>query len=201
MALAVASLGSGFREPVQDSQRAFKAAMTALSRPGLVVALSDRPDAPQSLPPAMAALALALADPDAPVWLDAALATDPAVAAFLRFHAGCPVVPDAEKAAFALIGDGAAAPDFASFAQGSLDYPDRSATLILAVSGFGDGRAYVARGPGVDGSATIHIAGGPADLAARMAANRSGFPRGVDVLLVAGDRILGLPRSVALAEV
>ncbi|PIK69245.1 phosphonate C-P lyase system protein PhnH, partial [Methylobacterium frigidaeris] len=127
-------LARGFADPVHDAQGVFRAVMDALARPGTI-----RPLVPVLAPPApltaeLAAVALALADSDAALWLDAALARSQAVTDFLRFHTGARITEDPAEAAFALISDAAACPDFGAFAQGTPAYPDRSATLVLAVS-------------------------------------------------------------------
>ena len=111
----------------------FRAAMEALSRPGRIRPLVTALAPPAPLTPELAALALALTDADTPVWLDAPLRADPAVAGFLRFHTGAPLVAEPGQAAFALIADPARCPPFTDFAQGTPAYPDASATLILAV--------------------------------------------------------------------
>jgi alpha-D-ribose 1-methylphosphonate 5-triphosphate synthase subunit PhnH len=86
-------------------------------------------------------------------------------------------------------------PDFAVFAQGTAEYPDRSATLILQVESLKGGPKLVLKGPGIKDLANISPHPLPADFVARMRANRALFPRGVDLILVAGTSILGLPRS------
>ena len=98
-------LAPGFTDPVHDAQGTFRAIMDALARPG-----QPRPLAPGLAPPApltaeLAAVALALTDADTPVWLDATLAAEPEVAAYLRFHTGAPLTDDPARAAFALIRD------------------------------------------------------------------------------------------------
>jgi alpha-D-ribose 1-methylphosphonate 5-triphosphate synthase subunit PhnH len=47
----------------------------------------------------------------------------------------------------------------------------------------------------------LHAAGLPGDFVARWAANHALFPRGVDLVLCAGERLAALPRSVAIEEV
>ena len=80
----VTGLLPGFADPVLDAQRVFRGVMEALARPGSLQPLADLPEVPAPLTPELAAIALALADADAPLWLDAPLAGAPAVAEFLR---------------------------------------------------------------------------------------------------------------------
>ena len=191
---AEALLG-GFADPVFDSQSVFR------ERADRVVPSRDRwsscvatVTAPSPLATAAAAAVATLADDTSPVWLDAALSGG-AAPAWVGFHTGAPIVSAPEKAAFALIGDPLAMPDFSVFAQGTAEYPDRSTTLIVQVASFEGGPELVLKGPGIKDLANISPHPLPADFVSRMRANRALFPRGVDLILVAGTRILGLPRS------
>lgn len=190
------ALAAGFADPVHDAQRAFAALMRALAEPGRAVPLASALLPPAPLTPEMAAAALALLDYETPVYLDAALSAAPEVAAFLRFHTGAPVTHDPAAARFALLADAAAMPEFGSFAQGEPDYPDRSATLIVAVERIGDGPLRLA-GPGIDKVRAFGAAPLPVDFPARLAANRASYPLGVDLILCAPRAVAGLPRSVA----
>ena len=194
------ALRPGFRDPVHDAQAVFRAAMEALSRPGLVRTLPADLAPPEPLTPELAALALALADADTPLWLDAPLARSEEVAAYLRFHTGAPVVANPAEAAFALIADPAACPDFSAFALGTPDYPDGSASLILALDRLTEEGGLAFAGPGIRGAARLDAGPLPADWAARLAANHALFPRGIDLLLTAPGRLAGLPRSARILE-
>ncbi|SFV06781.1 alpha-D-ribose 1-methylphosphonate 5-triphosphate synthase subunit PhnH [Methylobacterium sp. 174MFSha1.1] len=188
-------LARGFADPVHDAQGVFRAVMDALARPGTIQPLATELAPSGPLTPELASIALALADADAPLWLDAALAKNPAVAEFLRFHTGARIATDPLDAAFALVSDPAACPDFSVFAQGTPAYPDRSATLVLAVSDLSDRAGWRLDGPGIKGSATLFAAPLPADMGDRLARNHAGFPQGVDLILVAPGRLAALPRS------
>jgi alpha-D-ribose 1-methylphosphonate 5-triphosphate synthase subunit PhnH len=195
-----AALAPGFARPVFDAQSVFRAALDALARPGRPVPLSTSLAPPTPLAPELAALALALADSDAPLWLDAPLAANPGVATFLRFHTGAPIVPETEAATFALVSDPAAMPEPRIFAQGSDLYPDRSTTLILAVPTLEGGPSLVLSGPGIETDVEVRAAGLPAAFPDQLRANRALFPRGVDWLLVAPGAVLGIPRSSRLVR-
>ena len=54
------------------------------------------------------------------------------------------------------------------------------------------------RGPGIDGIAVLQAAIQPADLFERLAINATLFPRGIDVVLVADDAIVAIPRTTRL---
>ncbi|NGM35155.1 phosphonate C-P lyase system protein PhnH [Methylobacterium sp. DB0501] len=192
-------LARGFADPVHDAQGVFRAVMDALARPGTIQALATDLAPPAPLTSELAALALALADADAPLWLDAGLARNPAVAGFLRFHTGARIGEDPAEAAFALISDPAACPDFGAFAQGTPAYPDRSATLVLAVSDLSDREGWRLDGPGIRDSARLAASPLPADIASRLARNHAGFPEGIDLIFAAPGRLAALPRSTRIA--
>lgn len=145
--------------------------------------------------PAALGLMLALADGDTPIWLDRKAA---AVATFLGFHTGAPLAEAPMAARFALIADPAAGPGLPSFDPGSVDYPDRSATLIIEASRLASGGQMGFSGPGIPTKRYLTIEGLPRDFCAGWAGNRAQFPCGVDVLITCGNRIVGLPRSTAL---
>jgi alpha-D-ribose 1-methylphosphonate 5-triphosphate synthase subunit PhnH len=185
------------------SQAAFRALMDCMARPGEIKTLAGgnlgKDLAPAPLAPATAALVQSLADYESPVWLDAAFAAVPAIADWIRFHTGAAVVSEPRDAAFALVADPLALPGFMQFAQGSEEYPDRSTTLIVQVERFA-GPALVLRGPGIK---TIHPFAAeplPDDMAQRLRDNRELFPRGIDLVFVAGHEIAALPRSVRVVE-
>ncbi|KMO38591.1 protein phnH [Methylobacterium tarhaniae] len=193
-------LAHGFADPVHDAQGVFRAVMDALARPGTIQPLAPGLAPPAPLTPELAAIALALADADAPLWLDAGLARNPAVADFLRFHTGARITGDPAEAAFALVSDPAACPDLGTFAKGTPAYPDRSATLVLAVSILSDREGWHLAGPGIRGSARLAAAPLPADILSRLARNHAGFPQGIDLILAAPGRVAALPRSTRVQE-
>ncbi|MFC0408333.1 phosphonate C-P lyase system protein PhnH [Roseomonas elaeocarpi] len=194
------TLTQGFTDPVRDAQAVFRAVMEATARPGTIQALRGVAEAPAPLTPELAAVALALADHEAPVWLDPTLAEAPAVAAFLRFHTGAPITADPAAASFALLAAPASCPPHTLFAQGTPDYPDRSATLVLAVDRLEAGSGWRLEGPGIDGQARLVAAPLPGDMLGRLARNRALFPRGLDHLLVATGRVAAIPRSTVVTE-
>jgi alpha-D-ribose 1-methylphosphonate 5-triphosphate synthase subunit PhnH len=62
------------------------------------------------------------------------------------------------------------------------------------------GRKFVLEGPGLREPAILTVDGLPADFAERWRRNNALFPRGIDLILCAGDRIAALPRSVSVRE-
>jgi len=188
----------GFADLVFDAQACFRAVMGAMANPGRIASFAIAPDAPRRLAPALAAAALTLIDQDTPVFLDQVLTTDSEIAAYLSFHAGCRFVDEPSLAAFALIGDPVHCPDLARFAQGTLEYPDRSTTLLLQVESLGTEPELRLAGPGIEGVRSFAAAPLPAGFREQLGANRARFPQGVDLLLFCGDRLAGLPRSTRL---
>jgi alpha-D-ribose 1-methylphosphonate 5-triphosphate synthase subunit PhnH len=186
---------AGFIDPVHAAQRVFSALMRAMAEPGRGQPLASDLVPPAPLSPELAAVALALLDYETPVWLDAALAASPQVVAFLRFHTGAPVVADPGKARFAFFADGQSLPPFQAFAQGEPDNPDRSTTLVVAVARF-EAEPLTLAGPGIDGTRGFGAVPLPVDFAARLEANGSAFPLGVDVILCAPGAVAALPRTV-----
>ena len=189
-------IGTGFHQPVFQAQSAFRAILDALARPGTVQALGETVDAPAPLSAGAAAVALTLCDHDTPVWLDGGLRGHDEVGQWLRFHCGCPLVDNPREAAFAFAGDIEDLPPFEAFGLGTAEYPDRSTTIVLQVESFGGGPKLALEGPGIRGRASFHAEPLPPDIAARLAANRALFPRGVDLLLATVSAVAGLPRSV-----
>lgn len=181
------------------AQSTFRKVMDAMARPGLIQTIAPTAGAPAPLSSAAAAVALTLFDHDTPIWRDASFATD-AVTRWLRFNTGCPIVADQAEAAFALVGDMASLPVLESFAQGTQDYPDRSTTLILQLASLKDGEALTLSGPGIRGTTRFYPVGLPKDVVEQLAGNRTLFPRGVDLVLVAGDALAALPRTTIVAR-
>jgi alpha-D-ribose 1-methylphosphonate 5-triphosphate synthase subunit PhnH len=182
------------------AQTTFRKVMHTMARPGSIQRIEAPGTAPAQLSPAAASIALTLFDHDTPIWLGAPFASSDAVASWLRFNSGCPIVADQGQSAFALAADMTALPPLESFALGTPDYPDRSTTLILQVASLADGEAFTLSGPGIRGTATLRAAGLPADLVEQLGGNRALFPRGVDLLLVAGHDIAALPRTTIVAR-
>jgi alpha-D-ribose 1-methylphosphonate 5-triphosphate synthase subunit PhnH len=189
---------SGFTHQVFDAQRSFRAVMDALANPGRIETLSIRPDAPAKLAPALAAAALTLIDQDTPVFLDTSFASEREIAASLSFLTGCRFVDEPSRAAFALIGDPDEAPDLSTFAQGTLEYPDRSTTLLLQVEKLESQGSLRLTGPGILGTRLFGADPLAPNFVEQLSANRARFPQGVDLLLCCGDRIAGLPRSTRI---
>jgi alpha-D-ribose 1-methylphosphonate 5-triphosphate synthase subunit PhnH len=191
----VTELPPGFADKVLSAQTTFRSVMDAMARPGSVQRIAAVAGSPAPMMRGAAAIALTLFDHDTPLWLDAQMSETPDIAKWLRFHTGAPVVTESSICSFALIGDARVLPALDRFAFGSNEYPDRSTTLILQIESLAQGRVFELRGPGIDGTATLRAAVEPADLFGRLAINVELFPRGIDVVLVADDAIVAIPRT------
>jgi alpha-D-ribose 1-methylphosphonate 5-triphosphate synthase subunit PhnH len=181
-----------------SSQAAFRAVMETFAHPGEVKTVEGI-SAPAPLAPACAALLQSLADFETPIWLDGPLADLPAVGQWISFHTGAPRVSEPNAAAFALIADPTCLPDFDLFALGSEEYPDRSTTMIMQVERFA-GQIFTIEGPGIKTARAVSAEPLPNDFAERLAANHALFPRGIDLVLVAGEQMLALPRSIRVVN-
>lgn len=182
----------GFADPVQDSQACFRAVLDSMARPGRIhVVAALHP--PPGLDPATAAVLLTLVDADTPLWLDpAAMAAQD----WITFHCGAPAA--AAEAATLALALGPVRLD--AFPAGTDDAPELGATIILQVAALGRGAGLELSGPGLAAPALLMVDGLPAGFIAEWAANHARFPRGVDVILCAGDRIAALPRTVQIRE-
>ncbi len=187
-------LSPGFADPVLDAQASFRAILEAMSRPGRIQRIEARITPPAPLCTAAAAALLTLSDADTPLWLDAG----DAVAEWLRFHCGAPITNDIGAARFALACG--VTPSLEALDVGTDEGPQLGATLIMQVAGLVAGDGWRLTGPGIQHEHRLSVLGAPAGFVAAWAHNQALFPRGVDVLLCAGDSIAALPRSVAIAE-
>lgn len=190
---------AGFSDPVFQSQSAFRALLAALSEPGLACEIGVPVEAPTGLEPATAVALLTLADYETPIWLPAALRDGPA-GAWLRFHCGAALVEDPARAAFAVIDGAAAEPKLAAFHAGDDQFPDRSTTVLVQCAGLDGGEPVTLEGPGIAGQRSIAPTGLRPGFWAEVADNVTLYPLGVDLLLVHGAQVLGLPRSTQIVE-
>ena len=182
----------GFADPVAGAQRCFRAVLDATARPGRIRRTGEELVAPAPLCPAAAAVLLTLVDGETPLWIDPA-----AMAAheWIAFHCGAAPVPEPGAASFALA---FALPDLASLHAGSHHAPELSATVILQVAALGRGRRYRLCGPGLQAPTELAVEGLPDGFASVWSENHALYPRGIDLLLCAGEFLAALPRSAAV---
>lgn len=172
----------GFDVAPAQSAEAFRAIMEAMARPGTLHDISGA-QAP-GLSVAGSTVLLVLSDPDTGVYLAGDLDT-PDLRNWIAFHTGAPVVAPNE-ADFAL-GVWAQLLPLKTYKNGTAEYPDRSATLI--VEGPRTEPVLLA-GPGIKDSAPMTV---PA--VAALQANAAQFPLGLDFIFTHGAQVAALPRS------
>jgi len=191
----IAELPPGFADKVLSAQSTFRSVMDAMARPGAVQRIVPMAGTAGPMMRGTAAIALTLFDHDTPLWLDPRMAECTDVLKWLKFHTGAPVIQDSSIAAFALISDGVLLPPLDRFALGTNEYPDRSTMVIVQVESLDSGRNFELRGPGIDGVATLEASIKPFDLFEQLRFNEALFPRGIDVVLVADDAVVAIPRT------
>ncbi|AFK61357.1 carbon-phosphorus lyase complex subunit [Advenella kashmirensis WT001] len=142
-----------FADPVLNAQMSFRAALKAMSEPG-VIAQADFADALDIMHPATFSLALTLFDDDTQIWLSPALDT-PMVRANLAFHCACPVVDDPQQADLAIIT--AVEVDYLEqFRCGTDRDPELSCTVIVQLDSLEGGRRLCSKGRASNHSALSH---------------------------------------------
>lgn len=181
-------LKAGFADPPVDAARAFRLVLDAMSHPGRIVDLPAI-EAPAPCSPAAATVLLTLVDSTTPLHLAVAHDTR-ALRDWARFHLGAELV-DPAKAAFAY-GTWRALGPLGQYMQGSADYPDRSATLIVETPALRNTGARLT-GPGIADQAFLDLP----DIGA-LQSNAALFPRGVDLIFTCGTRLAALPRSTKI---
>jgi alpha-D-ribose 1-methylphosphonate 5-triphosphate synthase subunit PhnH len=191
---------SGFRDPVFDSQAAFRAVMRAMSRPGCIVHIGSEIDPPSPLDIASAGVCLSLADFETPIWLAKSLRASSAATDYLRLHTGAAIVSAPSQAVFALVDLRVDALVLSDFAEGLPEYPDRSATVIALCDTIVEDGGIPISGPGLRGTGCFGASPLPADFVAQWRRNRDVFPLGIDLIITSGRSLCCLPRSTYIRE-
>lgn len=162
-------------------QAAFRQIMTCFSYPGRICTLET--EAEHALPLLLATLVdreVSLADPHAVLGGDE----------HRRLGAKrC----STEKAQFIVL-SGQYPPDFLP-ALGSLENPEQAATIIVIADSFTAGAQVYLSGPGIPDKSTVCIQGIDPDWWQKREQWNSGFPLGVDMIVVTERQVLGLPRT------
>ncbi len=183
----------GFADPVRDAQGCFRAVLAAMSRPGSVHPITPALHPPAPLHPATAAVLLTLADPETTLWIDPALS---AASPWIAFHCGAKTRAAIHDARFVLT---TKFPDIEKLDRGSDEAPEDSATVILQIERLEEGPSLRLAGPGLASPTDFRATGLPADFPTIWRANHALYPRGIDLILCAGEKIASLPRSVEVS--
>ncbi|MEF3131394.1 phosphonate C-P lyase system protein PhnH [Rhizobium sp. 268] len=197
MGLKIEALTGGFADPVFHAQSVFKMLMDGMARPGMIQTVQPEAAPPAPLGSAAGAIALTLCDHDTPVWLSQGLAKS-AVPDWLGFHTGAPLTTEKAEARFAFTEAGTTLCPFSLFASGTQEYPDRSTTLVIELSALEGGRRLALMGPGIQSVTEIAPVGLPETFLRLWTENRGLFPRGIDIVLTSGNRLLCLPRTTKI---
>lgn len=198
--MSTVTFDGGFADPVFASQNIFHAVMHGFSTPGSIANLGDRASGPAPLCAAACAILLTLADYDTPVWIEDTDAKKD-VASWLTFHSGAPLAQDAAQASFVLLSVATDVSRWQTYAHGTMEYPDRSATIILPVRSMHGGQALELTGPGIETTRLIAPSGLPAGFVDAMSMNAASYPLGFDILVVCGAEALALPRTTRIREI
>ncbi len=187
----------GFQNPTFDSTDVFRKVLTAMSHPGEIQDLKAPCTHPDSLNPTSAAILLALADMETEVWLapemDSAEARN-----FLKFHTGCKVVEDPNECKFAIANSNSDIASYKALSTGSAEYPDRSATLIMAVEDIDNAQGVTLTGPGIKVSRHLKVSNVIKEFWTWFETNTQLFPQGVDVIFASEAHIAAVPRTIKL---
>lgn len=188
---------SAFLNPSHDMARAFRPILDAMASPGRILPFAPELSSPPGLGPEAAAVAITLCDFQTPIWLEQEFRT-PAIAHYLRFHAGAPLTQIETDAAFVFADARSGVPDLSQFSKGTHEYPDRSTTIVIQAEGLRSDLGVTLRGPGIQSEHRLGIAGLGADFWQQMIALRHDFPLGIDVVFVGSGTIAALPRSTQI---
>jgi len=107
----------------------------------------------------------------------------------------------ASDSAFACLWDVASLALLPSLSQGSLTFPERSATAFCAVDTLSEHGTWELSGPGIQTTTALGISNVTSEQMGYIQASRQSYPLGVDVFLVdATGRCVGLPRSTRIVR-
>jgi len=165
-------------------QAAFRQIMNCFAYPGRVSVLET--EAEHALPLLLATLVdreVSLADPQA-------LLDEDEHRRLGAYRAS------SEKAQFVLY-PGQCPPDFVP-SLGSLENPEQGATLILIADSLAAGARMHLSGPGIRDETAVCIQGIDPTWWQKREQWNSSFPMGVDMIVLAGRQVLGLPRTTRL---
>lgn len=187
--MSVYELVPAFSQPVEGAQQTFRVLLKALSEPGQRLEVAHT-QALGALSAAGYAVALTLLDNDTTVWLSPLL-SEAKIRQNLAFHCGCTFVEQPEDAMFAFCTQTELAV-LPKLNAGTDRDPEFSCTLIAQVDDLAGARS-VWTGPGIEQQQEVFLPLDSSFWQQRLAKNS--FPRGIDVLLVAQNQVLGLSRT------
>lgn len=177
------------------ARESFQALLSALSNPGQIVRLPGNSLATRQ---ACRQIGFTLLDLETSFYTP-----DPALAAELLVSGARPLsVANAaylffpESAAFTPPALTQTLADLEQAAMGTITDPDEGATLIIGCR-LGEGRLLRLQGPGIQHQSEVRVADLPLEFWHLRAAKIS-YPLGIDLFLVDGGQVVGLPRSTVI---
>lgn len=182
-----------FEDAVQGAQRTFRTVLKALSEPGVAHELNEVP-ALGALSQAGYALALCLLDSNTKVWLSPSFTQD-LIQQNLAFHCACPFVTDPEEADFAFLTT-ADTGVIALLKTGTDRDPEYSCTAIVQIDSLEEGELLSCSGPGILDARAVNLTVDPELWRLRQQMNC--FPRGIDMLFIAQNKVMGLARTTTV---
>lgn len=194
--MSVEQLMPMFSEPVADAQQIFRRLLSAMAEPGTRQNLSSLPGVSTKQVGAYA-IALCLVDNTTTVWLSPAFSSS-SFKQSLAFHCGCRYVESAQQAQFVFVHEHELDQVVDSLSVGSDRDPEFSATAIVHIETWDQGVEQIWSGPGIQYSKKVTLPFTPYFWQQRKQKNQ--FPRGIDVLVVGEQCVLGLPRTTVVQE-
>ena len=194
MSEIITPLQAGFSQPVHQSSQVFRRVLEAMSHPGQIFDCGTSLTPPAPLGIASAAVLLALADLDTPIWIDGA-ARVPQLEMFLRFHTGAPLVNDPGAASFIVATAARRIPSLHDLPDGSDMSPELSCTLIVEADDLVTNDGFYLRGPGIKSSAQFTARGINEKFWIERWQMQSRFPRGIDIIFTTGRLLAAMPRT------
>lgn len=191
------TLLSGFDQPIEQSQSAFRLILKALSEPGVIVELPDGPTW-GVLNTASTAVLLTLADQETPLQLCSTLKSEQ-VLTNIRFHTGAPLATRQEDIHLAVWDDALQPAELNALPHGSEVSPEFGATLVVQVAALTGSNGLHLSGPGIEKKREISPPLPPA-LRNYLLERPQCFPLGLDIILTSGGRLMALPRTTRVEE-
>jgi alpha-D-ribose 1-methylphosphonate 5-triphosphate synthase subunit PhnH len=193
----LSGVGTGFNEPVFQSQDTYRLILHAMAFPGRIMTGSYGLGNEIMMDQATAAVCLTLLDRETPLWLQDGYA--PSLGAWLRFFCGCELVDDPSQATFALILEPRRMPSLNQFSNGTPMHPERSATLILQMEALDDSSGVSLTGPGIQSTIDLFVATLPNCFWEQRREVCDDFPQGLDMVFTCGRRLAALPRTTMIS--
>lgn len=193
-------------DEVFTEQSAFRALLDSLARPGKINRLPGVDlKIPIGVNPYLVQIALTLLDQETTFAVAGSEAER--LAGYLRIRTGSRLT-ETGRAEFLLAEGERPVPEMALLSPGSLEFPERGATVILAVGRLGSEPGETKEkmlklelsGPGIPVTRRLYAEGlNQINLEALVEQNRE-YPLGVDLFLVdSSGQVAGLPRTVSLS--